>query len=77
MNSWNVKIITSFPDIFPGPLGHSLSGKALDKGIWSLETYDLRDFSGNNRGSIDDTPFGGGPGMITRADVVEKVLKKA
>ena len=44
MNSWNVKIITQEPEMFPGPLGHSLVGKALDKGIWSLETFNLRDF---------------------------------
>ena len=76
MNSWNVKIITQEPDMFPGPLGHSLVGKALDKGIWSLETFNLRDFSFDKRGSIDDTSFGGGPGMVLRPDVVEKALKK-
>ena len=76
MNSWNVKIITQEPEMFPGPLGHSLVGKALDKGIWSLETFNLRDFSFDKRGSIDDTSFGGGPGMVLRPDVVEKALKK-
>ena len=77
MKPWKVNIITSLPDIFPGPLGYSLVGNALKKGIWSLGTYNLRDFSIDKRGSIDDYPFGGGPGMIIRPDVVEKSLKKS
>ncbi len=77
MNNWIVKIITSMPNIFPGSLNNSLVGKALEKGIWELETIDLRNFSYDERGSIDDYPFGGGPGMVIRPDVIEKAIKKA
>jgi len=76
MNPWKVKIITSLPDIFPGPLEHSLVGSALKKGTWSLDIYNLRDFSIDNHGTIDGSPFGGGPGMVIRPDVVEKALIK-
>ena len=76
MKNWKAKIITSLPEIFPGPLGCSLLGKALKSGIWSLETFDLRKFSGNKHGSIDDYPYGGGPGMVMRPDVVDNTIKK-
>ena len=65
------------PNIFPGNLSNSLVGKALEKRVWGLETIDLRNFSHDERGSIDDYPYGGGPGMIIRPDVVEKAIKKA
>ena len=62
--------------MFPGSLSHSLIGKALNEGIWSLEIIDLRDFSSNKWGSIDDKPFGGGPGMVIRPDVIEYAIQK-
>ena len=76
MKQWKVNVISSLPDVFPGPLSYSLVGNALKKGIWSLDTYNLRDFAIDKHSSIDDSPFGGGPGMIIRPDVVEKALKK-
>ena len=69
-----VKILTGYPDIFPGALNHSVVGNALKENIWSLEVIDLHDFSYDQRKSIDDEPFGGGPGMIIRPDIVEKAL---
>ena len=70
----NVKILTSYPEMFPGGLAHSLMGKALKENIFKLETINLHDFGIDNRKSVDDEPFGGGPGMILRPDVVEKAL---
>ena len=67
-------IITLFPEIFPGPLNHSLSGKALNENKLQIKTYDLRKFSKYKNKKVDDTPFGGGPGMIIRADVVQNAL---
>jgi len=69
-----VKILTGYPDIFPGALNHSVVGNALKENIWSLEVINLHDFSYDQRKSIDDEPFGGGPGMIIRPDIVEKAL---
>ena len=71
---WNVKIITAYPEMFPGTLGHSVIGKALSKKKWSLNIINLHDFGIDERKSIDDSPFGGGPGMIIRPDVVEKAV---
>ena len=71
---WTVRVLTLFPDMFPGPLGHSLAGKALQSGIWALETVDIRDFARDKHRSVDDTPFGGGPGMVIRADVLAAAL---
>jgi len=70
----NVKILTAYPDMFPGTLGHSIIGKALHEKKWSLEIINLHDFGMDERKSIDDEPFGGGPGMIIRPDIVEKAL---
>tara|TARA_B100000959_G_scaffold149892_1_gene157216 strand:+ start:146 stop:862 length:717 start_codon:yes stop_codon:yes gene_type:complete len=70
----NVKILTGYPDMFPGGLAHSLMGKALKENIFTIETINLHDFGIDNRKSVDDEPFGGGPGMILRPDVVEKAL---
>ncbi|HAD26429.1 MAG TPA: tRNA (guanosine(37)-N1)-methyltransferase TrmD [Alphaproteobacteria bacterium] len=69
-NSWQATVLTLFPDMFPGPLGYSLAGKALNDGIWALETVDIRAFASDKHRSVDDTPAGGGPGMILRADVL-------
>ena len=70
----NVHIITAYPNIFPGSLGHSVIGKALKEKKWSLNIIDLHDFGYDQRMSIDDEPFGGGPGMVIRPDVVEKAV---
>ena len=70
----NVKILTGYPEMFPGALAHSLMGKALKEKIFKIETINLHDFGIDNRKSVDDEPFGGGPGMILRPDVVEKAL---
>lgn len=68
---WTATVLTIFPEMFPGPLGASLSGRALEDGVWALETVDIRAFARDNHASVDDTPFGGGPGMVMRPDVVD------
>ena len=75
--AWAARIITLFPDAFPGTLGLSLTGKALDMGLWSLETIDLRPFGEGKHRNVDDNPAGGGAGMVLRADVVAKALDAA
>jgi tRNA (guanine37-N1)-methyltransferase len=75
--AWTVKIITLFPDAFPGILGLSLTGKALDMGRWMLETIDLRPFGLGKHLNVDDTPAGGGAGMVLRADVLDAALTHA
>lgn len=72
---FKVNIITACPEMFPGVLGHSIIGNALKEKKWSLKVVNLHDFGYDKRNSIDDIPFGGGPGMIIRADVVEKAFK--
>ena len=75
--TYQAQILTLFPEIFPGPLGASLAGKALEKGIWALEAIDIRDFAGDKHRSVDDTIAGGGPGMIMRADILAKAVDSA
>lgn len=75
--AWCAKIITLFPEAFPGTLGLSLTGKALDLGLWALETIDLRPFGLGKHRNVDDTPAGGGAGMVLRADVVAAALDQA
>ena len=75
--SWQATVLTIYPDMFPGPLAASLSGQALDKNIWSLAAINLRDFAVDKHGSVDDTPAGGGPGMVMRADVVAAAIDHA
>ena len=75
--AWCAKIITLFPEAFPGTLGLSLTGKAQDMGLWSLETIDLRPFGEGKHRNVDDTPAGGGAGMVLRADVVARALAQA
>jgi tRNA (guanine37-N1)-methyltransferase len=75
--AWKAKIITLFPDAFPGVLGLSLTGKALDMGLWALEAIDLRPFGIGKHLNVDDTPAGGGAGMVLRADVLDAALTKA
>lgn len=65
-----VKVLTIFPDVFPGFLGYSLTGRALKEGVWQLETVNIRDYAFDKHGSVDDTPCGGGAGMIMRPDVL-------
>ena len=71
---WRASLLTIFPDMFPGPLGTSLAGKALAGGTWSLETIDIRNFGIGAHRTIDDTPAGGGPGMVMKADVLANAI---
>ncbi|MEM9684497.1 MAG: tRNA (guanosine(37)-N1)-methyltransferase TrmD, partial [Pseudomonadota bacterium] len=71
---WRASVLTIFPEMFPGPLGQSLPGKALENGLWTLETLDIRSFARDKHATVDDTPFGGGPGMVMRPDVVDAAL---
>jgi tRNA (guanine37-N1)-methyltransferase len=71
---WAATVLTLFPEMFPGPLGFSLAGRALEAGIWSLETANLRDFAADRHRTVDDVPFGGGAGMVLRPDVVARAL---
>ena len=74
---WKAIVLTLFPEMFPGPLGHSLAGKALNDARWCLETVDIRGAAVDRHGTVDDTPFGGGPGMVMRPDVVDPALRDA
>ena len=67
---WQAHILTLYPELFPGPLGASVLGRALGQGLWSLDTTQIRDFSDNAYGSVDDTPAGGGAGLVMRADIL-------
>ncbi|MEE9388452.1 MAG: tRNA (guanosine(37)-N1)-methyltransferase TrmD [Paracoccaceae bacterium] len=75
--AWKARVITLLPDAFPGILGASVIGKALDQGLWQLETIDLRPFGQGKHQNVDDTPAGGGAGMVLRADIVGKALTQA
>src|SRR5438552_8513448 len=72
--SWRASVLSIFPEMFPGPLALSLAGRALENGLWSLEPIDIRDFATDRHRSVDDTPAGGGPGMVMKADVVARAL---
>lgn len=74
---WTARVLTLFPEMFPGPLGHSLAGRALASGLWRLETMDIRGFAGDKHRAVDDAPYGGGPGMVMRADVVDAAVAAA
>jgi tRNA (guanine37-N1)-methyltransferase len=71
---WRASVLTIFPDMFPGPLGTSLAGKALAAGAWALDVADIRDFATDKHRSVDDTPAGGGPGMVMKADVLGRAI---
>ena len=71
---WRASVLTIFPEMFPGPLGVSLAGKALAAGTWSLATIDIRGFATDKHRSVDDTPAGGGPGMVMKADVLGRAI---
>lgn len=73
---WTASVLTLFPDLFPGPLGASLAGKALEGGLWSLDAVNIRDFATDRHRTVDDTPAGGGPGMVMRADVLATAIDK-
>ena len=75
--SWRAQVVTLYPEMFPGPLGHSLAGRALEDGRWALETLQLRDFAEGRHRNVDDTPSGGGPGMVLRVDVLAKAVDAA
>ncbi len=75
--TWTAQILTLFPDMFPGPLGHSLAGKALNEGIWRMETLDIRTFASDKHRTVDDAPYGGGAGMVLRPDVVDAAVRGA
>ena len=73
---WKARIFTLYPELFPGPLGIGLYKKALEKKLWSLEVVNIRDYSVDKHKTVDDTPFGGGSGMLMRADVIANSLDK-
>ena len=71
---WHATVLTLFPEMFPGPLGASLAGRALERDVWRLSAIDIRDFATDRHRSVDDTPAGGGPGMVMRADVLGRAI---
>ena len=71
---WRASVLTIFPEMFPGPLAVSLCGKALATGLWSLQIVDIRDFASDKHRSVDDTPAGGGPGMVMKPDVLARAI---
>ncbi len=71
---WTATVLTIFPEMFPGPLGHSLAGKALAERVWRLQTVDIRAFASDRHRSVDDSPFGGGPGMVMRPDIIDTAI---
>jgi tRNA (guanine37-N1)-methyltransferase len=74
---WRASVLTIFPDMFPGPLGMSLAGRALHAGVWGLEAIDIRDHALDKHRSTDDTPASGGPGMVMKADVLARAIDAA
>ena len=72
---WTAGVVTLFPGSFPGMLGMSICGKALDRGIWALKTLDIRDFAVDRHKTVDSSPYGGGPGMVLRPDVLDRTLE--
>jgi tRNA (guanine37-N1)-methyltransferase len=73
---WQAQVFTLFPEMFPGSLGHSIAGKALSKGLWQIDAINIRDFATDKHKTVDDTSYGGGTGMVMRADVVHAALNK-
>src|SRR6201982_1867456 len=71
---WRASVITIFPEMFPWPLGASLAGKAPQNGLWALHAVDLRDFAADRHRTVDDTPAGGGPGMVMKPDVIARAI---
>ena len=75
MSVWTARVATLFPDMFPGPLDLSLAGRARQRGIWQLDVADIRDYARDRHRTVDDTPFGGGAGMVMRPDIVDACLR--
>jgi tRNA (guanine37-N1)-methyltransferase len=75
--TWRATVLTIFPEMLPGPLAYSLAGKALKAGLWRLETVDIRKFARDKHRSVDDAPYGGGPGMVMRPDVLDAAVAGA
>ena len=71
---WTATVVTIFPEMFPGPLGASLAGRALQRDLWRLDPVDLRGFAADRHQTVDDTPFGGGAGMVMRPDIVARAV---
>ena len=71
---WRATALTIFPEMFPGPLGESLAGKALKEGVWQLEAIDIRRFAKDRHGTVDDAPFGGGAGMVMKPDILSDAI---
>ncbi len=71
---FQARVLTLFPDLFPGPLGASITGRGLAEGLWSLDVVDIRDFAADRHRTVDDAPFGGGPGMVMRPDVLAAAI---
>ena len=76
-NPFAALVLTLFPEMFPGPLGFSLAGKALQKGIWQLDTLQIRNFANDKHKTVDGTPYGGGAGMVMRPDILDAVISEA
>ena len=74
VSPWTVTALTLFPEMFPGPLGQSLAGKALENGLWKVDTVDIRSFATDKHKTVDDAPMGGGAGMVMRPDVIDAAL---
>ncbi|WP_051002390.1 tRNA (guanosine(37)-N1)-methyltransferase TrmD [Magnetospirillum molischianum] len=74
---WRATMLSIFPEMFPGPLGMSLAGRGLEEGIWALDAVDIRGFATDRHRSVDDTPFGGGAGMVMRPDVLDAAIRGA
>jgi tRNA (guanine37-N1)-methyltransferase len=72
--TWRASVLTLFPAMFPGSLGQSLAGRALDSGVWSLDVTNIRDFASDRHRTVDDTPFGGGAGMVLRPDIIDAAV---
>src|SRR5215210_8068301 len=75
--TWHASVLTLFPEMFPGPLGQSLAGRALRDGRWTIDTFDIRSFATDRHRTVDDTPCGGGAGMVMRPDVLDAALAAA
>lgn len=74
---WHSTLVTLFPELFPGPLAYSLTGKALEQNLWSLDTIQIRDFAVDRHRTVDDTPYGGGAGMVLKPDVTHQAIEAA
>lgn len=74
---WYATVLTLFPEMFPGPLGYSVLGAGLSNGLWKLDSVQIRDFATNKHATVDDTPYGGGAGMVLKPDVIDKALEVA